>query len=164
MQDRLDRGAEAVDIEPVEASLAIGVADRGVDLLQPVEELCHLSVAPHPRWEAGEDGFGQHRTGQAAHVGVVHRGIGPVGLDGDDVEAMPIDQHLGDARPRLVELRGAMGRLAKHDDATTAEPLDQIAQLVQIAEGLRGLRHEPAHTVVDGERALGRQEQPSGKA
>ena len=77
---------------------------------------------------------------------------------------MAVDQHLGDARPRLVELRGAMGRLAKQDDATIAEPLDEIAQLVQIAEGLRGLRHEPAHTVVDGERALGRQEQPSGKA
>ena len=77
---------------------------------------------------------------------------------------MAVDQHLGDARPRLIELGGAVGRLAEQHDAAVAEALDEIAQLVQIAERLCGFRHKPAHAVVDGERALRRQQQPGGKA
>ena len=34
-----------------------------------------------------------------------------------------------------------MGRLAEHDDAAVAEALDEIAELVQIAERLGGLCH-----------------------
>ena len=57
-----------------------------------------------------------------------------------------------------------MGRLAEHDDATVAEALDEIAELVQIAERLGGLGHELADTIVDGERALGRDEQSGCEA
>ena len=164
MQHRLDRGAEAIDIEPVEARLAVRVGDCGVDLLQAVEELRNLAVAPHPGREASEGGLWQHGPGQAAHIGFVDRSVRPVGFHRNDVEAVAVDQPLGDPRPRLVELGRAVGCLAKQDDAAVAEPFDKIAKLVQIAERLSGFCHEPAHAIVDGERALRRQKQSGGEA
>ena len=76
---------------------------------------------------------------------------------------MTVDQHLGDARPRLVELGRAVRRLAEHDDPAVGEALDELAELMQIAEGLGGFRHQPAQTVLDRPRPLLRQEQPGGK-
>ena len=102
--------------------------------------------------------------GQTADIGVIDRRIGPVCLHRDDVEAVAVDQHLGDARPRLVELGGAVRRLAEHDDAAVAKALDEIAKLVQIAEWLGGFGHELADAIMDGERALRRDEKPRGVA
>ena len=160
----LDRGAEAIDVEPVKPRLAIRVGDRGIDLLQSVEELSDLTIAPHPGWEAGKHRFRQHRPGQTAHIGVVHRGIGPVGFDPHDIEAMAVDQHLGDARPRLIELGGAMRGLAEKHDSAIAEALDEIAKLMHIAKRLRRFSHQPAYAVVDGERPLCREQEPGGEA
>ena len=44
------------------------------------------------------------------------------------------------------------------------EALDEVAELVKIAERLGGLGHQPADAIVDGERALLGAKQASGKA
>ena len=108
--------------------------------------------------------FGNLGSRQVTDVSVIDRRIRPVGLNRHDVEAVTVDQHLRDARSGLVELRGAVGRLAEQDHTAVAEPLDEIAQLVQIAEGLGGFRHEPADAIVDSKRTLCREEKPRGKA
>ena len=52
--DRFDRGPQAVEVEPVEARHAERIGDPVVPLAQPVDELDHLGVAPHPGREASE--------------------------------------------------------------------------------------------------------------
>jgi hypothetical protein len=52
-KDGADRAVEAVDVEAVEADPALRL-DASVVLAQPLHELPHLLVAPHPGREAGE--------------------------------------------------------------------------------------------------------------
>ena len=62
-----------------------------------------------------------------AHVVVDARGVGPVGLDRDEVEAAPHDELLRDARAHPVELGRPVRRLAEQDDARVADALEQSA-------------------------------------
>ncbi len=77
---------------------------------------------------------------------------------------MPVDQHLGDPRPGLIELRRPMRRLAEQDHASVGKALDQAAQLVQIPERQGGFRHEPAQALARTARALLRHQQPGSEA
>jgi len=124
--DCFDRGSQAVEVEPVEARHAERIGDPVVAFAQPVDELDHLGVAPHPGREAPE--ISQRLPSGAIvrephHVAVDPVRVRPVGLHGDDVEAVVFDQVLGDARPRVVEFRRAVRRLAEQHHAAVGKAL-----------------------------------------
>src|SRR5262249_41911154 len=50
---------------------------------------------------------------QMAHVAVDGERVGPIGLDGDEAEAVPLDQPAGDGGASAVEFRRAVARLAE---------------------------------------------------
>ena len=104
---RLHRCAQAVEVETVEAGLRPSVAEGVVSRSQPLDEPAHVTVAPHPRREPLEVGECRRCIdvgGLAHHVAVDSIGVGPVGLDGDRVEALLVDQTLRDARSFAIEI------------------------------------------------------------
>ena len=142
----LDGGAEAVDVEPVEAALPVGIATL-VDGLEPVQERADLAVPPHPGGEAREGRLRHLGPRQPAHIGVIDRGIRPIGFDRDDIEAVLLDQHRSNRRAGVVELGRAMRRLAEQHHALMGEALGEAGQLVEIAERLCRLGDEVAQLV-----------------
>jgi hypothetical protein len=64
-----------------------------------------------------------------ANVVIDPRGVGPVGLDRDDLEAAPRDQLLGDPRAHPVELAGAVGGLAEEDDPRIADAIEEAREI-----------------------------------
>ena len=104
---------KAVDVEAAELGPALGRQPPRCGCRIQSHELADLDVAPHPGRKARK-GLVASRLGRAmAHVVVDAGGVGPVGLDRDDGEAVPLDQPPGDRRARAVELRGAVRRLAE---------------------------------------------------
>src|ERR1019366_3103277 len=107
-----------------EGDLVIRVAP--VVRAQPVDEVVHLLVAPHPRREARERRELERRaTGTAEHVVVDPGSVGPVALHRDEVEASTGDELARDARAHAVELARAMRRLAQQDEARVADSIDE---------------------------------------
>jgi hypothetical protein len=107
LQHGFHRGAEAVKIEAVEANPWSARRQRVVVRSQPLDELDHLGVAPHPGWEAAEVGErfnGGDVVAHTAHVAVDAVGVGPIGLDRDGCEAFLLDEPLGDLGALVVEL------------------------------------------------------------
>ena len=143
------RGAETVEVQAVEADLARVRRQRVVVPAQPLDELDHVGVAPHPGRktpEAGQRFAGVGVVAGAAHVAVHARGVGPIGLDGDGHDAAFRDESLRDPGALAVELVRAVGRLPEEHEARIADHAherrvvrDQIGQ---------GMRH-PAHCVRD---------------
>ena len=72
-----------------------------------------------------------------ADVAVHMSGIGPVGLDRDDVEPMLADQPLRNPRACPVELRRAMASLPQQHDPTVGNPVERGTEpgIVQIGQG-----------------------------
>src|SRR5690606_5356920 len=87
----------------------------GVLLPEPVEELRHLLVRPHPRGpalEAREDAVGVELLVRlAAHPAVEPPAVRPVALDPDPGEAVLLDEPPAEQRPPPVVLVRAVGRL-----------------------------------------------------
>ena len=99
---------------------------------QPLDELDHVGVAPHPRGEAPEVGerfYGIDIVAHAAHVAVDAVGVGPIGLDRDGREAFLLDEPLRDLGALAVELVRAVGRLAEQHEARVA---DQVHERVVV--------------------------------
>ena len=126
LEHLLDRGEEAVEIEPVEARARPGV--RLVVRAQPRDEVEDDVVAPHPRGEAlevRERLVGARVVALAAHVAVDAVGVRPIGFDGNRVETLFRDEPARDRGALAVELVGAVGGLADQHEASAPEPLDQ---------------------------------------
>ena len=88
--DRLHRGAQAVEVEAVEARLGRRVRVRVVAGPQPLDELQDVTIAPHPRREAAEvrqGGVGVGVVREPHDVAVDAVRVGPVRLDRDGGEA-----------------------------------------------------------------------------
>ena len=63
-----------------------------------------------------------------AYVAIDHRGIGPVGLERDDAEAVPLDQPPGDRRARAIELRRAVAGLAEQHHAAVGIAVEALGE------------------------------------
>ena len=85
--------------------------------------LRHIQVGK--RWNGGS-APGRRRA--VAHVAVDRGRVGPVGLDGDDGEAVLLDQPARDRRAGAVELRRAVARLAEQHDAAVGEAVEQLPE------------------------------------
>jgi hypothetical protein len=58
------------------------------------------------------------------HETVEPVGVRPIGLDRNDVEAMPLDQHATDRGAGAVEFGSPVRPLAQHHDESVAEALE----------------------------------------
>lgn len=82
IQDRPYRVEQAVKIEAMKRHFA-ALSRIGVVRVQPIDELAHLTVAPHPHGETDEcRPFGRWRLGMPDIV-IDPCGVRPVALDGD---------------------------------------------------------------------------------
>jgi hypothetical protein len=73
---------------------------------------------------------------------VHRRGVGPVGLDGDEAESVLLDQAPRDRRPGAIELARAVAGLAQQHDARVGEAIERTGEgwIVYVRQGLgRGL-------------------------
>src|SRR3990167_3249784 len=143
MQDLGHGVAQAVDIQAAKLD-ALVLAQLLVVVVQPVDEARYIGVAPHPGGEAGKGALGPGRGVALAGETVELRGIRPVRLDRDYVEAMPFDQALGNGGAGPVEVRGAMAGLADQHHAGIAVAVEQFGEgaAVQIRQGLGVLADE----------------------
>ncbi len=94
LQHGLHRGMEAVEIETVEAGLFEIRGKRVVVPPEPVDEIHHFGVAPHPPREAPEIGErfrGIKILAGAADITVDPVGVGPVRFDRDGSKALLLD-------------------------------------------------------------------------
>ena len=66
-----------------------------------------------------------------AHIAVGCGGIGPVRLDGNNGEAMLLDQPFGDGRAGAIELVCAVAGLAQQDDAALGEAMRSTYERVR---------------------------------
>src|SRR6202011_2571166 len=121
----VNRCEKAVEIEPMETDATLGSAYLPIPCAQPFNHLQSFLVPPHPGWKPGKSLplFLSNRS--MAYVLVDPRGIGPVRLDRDKLEAFARDQVRGDSRSHPVELRGSVGCLSQQYEASIADPLQQ---------------------------------------
>ena len=99
---------------------------------QPLDEIMHLDIAPHPGREAREGFFGRRFMRMVADVAVDACGVGPIRLDGNDAEPVLFDQAARDRRAGSVELRRAMSRFPEEDDLRIREAVETRAELLRV--------------------------------
>ena len=97
-----------------------------------------MTISPHPVGETGEGAGRNPRTGKAPHEGVINRSIRPICLCGNDSKTVSCDEYLGDPRPRVVELGGAVCGFAEKHHAPVSEALRKRGQFGKVAKPLRG--------------------------
>ena len=148
VEHRRDRRAEAVDVQPMKGSTLIG-RKRLIVGAQPVGELHHLDVAPHPAGEPRESAAARWARSMMPDIAIDPCDIRPVRLDGNDVEVVMPDQLPGDGRARPVELGRAVGRFAQQDHARLAEAREHRAEFVR-ALGRRQRLRRVLHGLGDG--------------
>src|SRR5919106_2477740 len=150
----LHRGAQAIEVEAVEADFRRVLRKRVVVRPQPLDELDHVGVAPHPRRKASEVGerlYGIEVIAHASHVAVDAVRVGPIGFDRDRREAFLLDQPLGDLGALAVELVRAVRRLAEQREARIA---DQVHERVVVPRSAGQRLGAAAHR--QSERVIGR--------
>jgi len=157
LHDRLHRGTEAVEIQPVEAGLGCGVPVGVVAGPEPLHEAEDVTVSPHPRRKTAKVRQCRIRVlviGQPHHVSIHTVGIGPISLDGDRRKAPLVDEATGDPGPLPVELVRAMRCLADQDKTPIAHNVEQRIVVLVLASngttviddrrGVQGRGHEPS--------------------
>src|SRR5207249_760422 len=103
---RLNRSMQAVEIEPIKSCFQ-PVALSFVVASQPADEIQHVGIAPHPGRKTFEAFEGVDRFRViifAPHKSIHAIGIGPVSFHGYRIEALTLNQTLGDLRALPVEL------------------------------------------------------------
>ena len=122
----------------------------------PIDEGAAISVLRHiqvgKRWNGGS---APCRTGAMAHIAVHDRRVRPVGLDGDDGEAVLLDQAPRDGGTRAIELGRAMAGFAEQDNAAVGEAIEQAAE-GGIVEARAEVRRPPRSSPARCARATGR--------
>ena len=119
---------------------------------QPVDEswtssLRHIQVGKRANGVKST----RRRRPVAEDVVVDARGVGPVGLDRDELEAAPLDELLRDAGAHPIELARPVGRLAEQHDARVADALEERVdgRRLDVVDRLGGLADQL------GDRSLG---------
>src|SRR5665647_425748 len=108
--------------------------DIGIALAQPVNEIQHLAVAPHPDGEAGEGcpfGWGIFSM---PDIMVDTRSVWPIALNSDKSETLALDELARDTLAHTIEFRGAMRRFSEENDTRIA---DAIEQRFEVSRGYR---------------------------
>ncbi len=100
---------------------------------QPMGEMRHFLVTPHPRGKACEWVFfikfrRMVAQAQMAHMAINARSVGPISLDRDDIETMLGDQPLRDRCARLVEFGRAMRRFTEQHDTGVCVTIKEGAE------------------------------------
>lgn len=131
VQHLMDRVAHAVNVEATELH-AVFTGALMVVAVQPVGKGFDLGVAPHPGGEAAEDMAFPGRRGQPSDVFVDMPCIGPVGLNGDDGEAMPLNQALRDGGPGAIEIAGAVAGFADQHHPRIRVAIEHFAERCRI--------------------------------
>src|SRR5207248_2364209 len=128
-QYRLDRGTEAVNVEPAKGGATLGRQALIVQP-QPIDKRQYLLVAPHPCREALK---GRARLGggrEVANIAVDARRIRPISLERHDVEAMLDDQMPRDRGAGTIEFRCAVRRLTEQHNPRIAKAIERRAELI----------------------------------
>ena len=102
---------------------------------QPLDEVQHVVVAPHPRREAPEVRQGGVRVAVARethHVAIHPIRVGPIALDRNRGEATLLDQAPGDAGALSVELVRPVRGLADEDEAPVTDEVEQRVVVVGV--------------------------------
>jgi hypothetical protein len=128
-----DRGVQAIQVHPVKSALRLFGQDRAVVQAQPVRELQHLAVPPHPlreTLEAGQCRVGVRVVVGATHVAVHAIRVGPIRFHDDGGEAALRDELLRDLRAGLVKLVGSVRRLADQHEPAVADGVEQGIEVI----------------------------------
>ena len=143
-EDRRNRTVQTVEIETIDAGALRRISDRGVVLLQPVHELHHLPVSPHPGREPIEGLLGMWLDGRASYVAIQALRLRPIRLERDDRKTLALDERLRDSRAHEVELGRAVRCLAEADDARIADAFEERVEVNagDVVEPLRMARDE----------------------
>ena len=97
-------------------------------IVQPLEELDHVGIAPHPRRKppkVGERFNGKNVVTGSVQVAVDAVGIGPISLDRDGRKAFLLDKPLRDLGALVVKLVRAVGCFAEQHEACVADPIHE---------------------------------------
>ena len=136
---------QAVEIQAVEAGLQLPAGAGRVVAGEPVDELQHRSVPPHPRREAvevAERVEGRVIVARAAYETVDAVGIGPIGLDGHGGETLLLDQTSSDPCSLGIKLVRPVRGFPQQDEPGLA---DQVQQDVMVVRPARHGSCGPAH-------------------
>ena len=132
-EHRFDRAVQAVEIEPVEPG-ALALGTRSVMPAQPLHEVEHIGVAPHPARKALEvpqRGFGVPLLARPAHPAVDAIGVGPVCLDRHQAEPLLGDERLRQLGAQAIELVRAVAGLADENQARAAQGVEERPRIVE---------------------------------
>ncbi len=134
-QHRFHRGAQAVQVQPVESG-ALLHRQRLVMGSQPPDEVEHIGVAPHPGRKSAEVGkrlHGVRVSARPSHVAIDAIGVGPVGFDRHGRKSLLDNQPASDERALSIEFVRAVRRFAEEHDTRISDALDQRVVLRRIA-------------------------------
>ena len=127
LQHLMNRVAQAVDVQATEFDARFRCALM-IEAVQPIGKGLDLGIAPHPRGEAAEDMALPGRRRQPAHIAVDMPGIWPVGFDRHHVEAVLLDQALGNGGAGSIKIMGAMAGLADQDHPRIPIAIEQLTK------------------------------------
>jgi hypothetical protein len=133
---------QAVQIEPVKADALLEVAPAIVTA-QPVDEVRHGGVAPHPSGEAFEAGECRLRVGgrggrRALDEAVDPIGVRPVAFDRNGGKSALLDQRAAEFGAQCVEFMRAMRRFADQHDRNVADLRDDPLHIAFALQRMRG--------------------------
>ena len=137
--------AQAIEIETVKADLRSAGGKLIVICAQPVDELDHRGVAPHPRGKAPEPGERFYCVGVAllaAHIAIHAIGAGPIRLCGNGRKTFFLDEPLGDLGALPIKLVGAVRRRPQQDEARI---VDEIHERIIVMSGAVQRMRDCAH-------------------
>ena len=135
---------QAIDVEAIEADPP-RLWPLVIPRAQPLDQLDDLLVGPHPRWPTVEGV--EHLAGvipralEGLDIAVDPITVRPVPLDGDEGEALLLDEPLTERRTPAVILRGSMRRLAEKHASRRADLLQQRIEMDRGGERARELLH-----------------------
>ena len=124
------RGAEAVNVEAAEFD-ALARRAPFVLALEPFDELQHFLIAPHPGGKAGEGRLAGGLRRTVAHVSVDAGRVRPIGLGGNDAEAMVQNQMAGDRGAGAIKFACSVRRFAQKNHSGIAIAVERSAEFLR---------------------------------
>ena len=122
---RVQGGAEAGEVEPIEADLAGASREVRVVITKPVDERKHFLVAPHPGWETLERLSRSRGPLATPNICINMTSVRPVGFDGNDGGAVVSNEPLRDLSTGLIKLGRAMGGITQQHNLCLREAVGQ---------------------------------------
>ena len=114
----------------MEAHAACRISRLAIVVPEPLDELVHFLIPPHPCGETAEGGLRpRRRGGTVANVTVDPGGVRPVGFHRHGAEALLHDELARDVCPHPVELGTTVGSFSEEDDAGVPDPIQQRTEL-----------------------------------